>query len=159
MAAVVWECSNHTWKVLVPNVSGCPGGSDCGLFVLAFAYTLCAGAVPEKMTYNQSELMSHFLCCLTRKSSCKTITKKTCTCRLPDIWDGMVKYHPCLERFHQPCIQADKTFYPPSGTVLHVLRNKLRNQANCVLIYCCELRTFVILFVCNLYYSGGWLFI
>ena len=56
MAAVVWECSNHSWKVLVPNISGCPGGSDCGLFVLAFAYTLCAGAVPEKMTYNQSEL-------------------------------------------------------------------------------------------------------
>ena len=35
----------------------------------------------------------------------------------------MVKCHPCLERFHQSCIQADKTFYPPSGTVLHALRN------------------------------------
>ena len=57
MVAVVWECSNHTWKVLVPNNSGFPGGSDCGLFVLAFAYTLCAGAVPEKITYNQSKLI------------------------------------------------------------------------------------------------------
>ena len=34
MAAVVWECSIHTWKVLVPIVSGCTGGSDCGLLVL-----------------------------------------------------------------------------------------------------------------------------
>ena len=34
MAAVVWKCSIHTWKLLVPNVSGCTGGSDCGLLVL-----------------------------------------------------------------------------------------------------------------------------
>ena len=26
------------------------GGTDCGLFVLAFAYTSCAGAILEKMT-------------------------------------------------------------------------------------------------------------
>ena len=36
-SSCIWECSKHTWKVLVPNISGCPGGSDCGLFVLAFA--------------------------------------------------------------------------------------------------------------------------
>ena len=110
-----------------PDVQQQTGGSDCGLFVLAFAYTLCNGVAPEKMTYIQSELRSHFLCCLTRKEMSSfpadTIMRvpakpllKTfrvyCSCRLPDIGDGMVKCHQCLERFHRSCIQADKDTLP-----------------------------------------------
>ena len=34
-------------------------GADCGLFVPAFAYTLCAGAILEKMTYKQHARRSH----------------------------------------------------------------------------------------------------
>jgi len=138
---------NHSGKhlsLIFPDVQQQTGGSDCGLFVLAFAYTLCAGAVPEKMKYKQSELGSHFLHCLTKKEMSSfpvdTIMKipakpllKTfgiySTCQLPDIRDGMVKCHQCLEHFHWSCIEAEKTLYPPSGSVLLASR-KITKKIN-----------------------------
>ena len=39
-------------------------GSICGLFVIAFATTLCNGDDPVKKIYSQKEMRSHFLKCL-----------------------------------------------------------------------------------------------
>jgi len=96
--------------------------ADC-LFFLAFAYTLCAGAISEKMMYKQHALRSHFLDCLMKKEInsfpadaimrvpskplLKTFTVY-CLCRLPDIGDGMIKCCQCMENFHWSCIQLDK---------------------------------------------------
>ena len=110
-----------------PDVQQQTGGSDCGLFFLAFAYSLCSGEVPETITYKQNELRSHFLQCLVKKEissfpademlriPAKPLLKTFsifCYCRLPDSGDGMVKCSQCLERFHWSCIQEDKDTLP-----------------------------------------------
>lgn len=41
------------------------GPDDCGLFALAFAASLCYGEQPKNENYNQSQLHSHLLSCLT----------------------------------------------------------------------------------------------
>ena len=40
------------------------GSSDCGLYSLAFAYTLSSGKDPAKLEYNQMHFREHFLECL-----------------------------------------------------------------------------------------------
>ena len=47
-----------------PDVQQQDGGFDCGLYALAFGYSLCAGTDPAKLVYIQAEFRSHFLRCL-----------------------------------------------------------------------------------------------
>lgn len=41
------------------------GGSDCGLFAIAFAVALCFGLNPAKLIFNQEKMREHFVQCLT----------------------------------------------------------------------------------------------
>ena len=47
-----------------PDVQQQVGTSDCGLYALAFAYTLCSGKDAAKFQYNQAQFRNHFLECL-----------------------------------------------------------------------------------------------
>ncbi len=53
------------------------GGSDCGLFSLAFAASLCAGKDPLQTSYSQHKFRHHLVGCLEitlfRKGSRKKI--------------------------------------------------------------------------------------
>ena len=48
-------------KVLVQHQAG---GSDCGLFAIAFAVALCFGLNPSKLIFEQSKMRDHLLHCL-----------------------------------------------------------------------------------------------
>lgn len=39
------------------------GGSDCGLFAIAFANSLCSGIDPFACSYKQAQMHSHLLAC------------------------------------------------------------------------------------------------
>ena len=126
MASLVKTPNKHI-TLTFPDVQQQTGGVDCGLFVLAFAYTLCDGGIPEKMTYKQHALRSHFRDCLIKKKittfpadpitkfSSKPLLKTFkvyCLCRLLDFGDGMIKCCQCLERFHWSCVQVDEDTLP-----------------------------------------------
>ena len=98
----------HNKQIILtfPDVQQQTGGADCRLFVLAFAYTLCAGGIPEKMIYKQHKFKSHFLDCLMKKEingfpvdSIMRVPSKPllktfqvyCSCCLPDTGDSMIK--------------------------------------------------------------------
>ena len=53
-------------KVTVSNqkVQRQQGASDCGLFAIAFATSLCFGNDPQEIAYDQPLLRSHFIACL-----------------------------------------------------------------------------------------------
>ena len=40
------------------------GGSDCGLFAIAYAVDLCQGIEPADVRYQQESMRSHLLQCL-----------------------------------------------------------------------------------------------
>ena len=50
----------HVKIMPVQRQKGC---SDCGLFALAFAATLCSGSCPSNMIYKQSSMKKHLLDC------------------------------------------------------------------------------------------------
>ena len=52
----------------IVNVKTQKGASDCGLFSLAFATSLCVGANPAQENYIQNELRSHLYKCLEQKN-------------------------------------------------------------------------------------------
>jgi len=66
VVASLVEATGKYLSLTFPDVLQQTGGSDCGLFVLAFAYSLCSGEEPETITYKQNELRSYFLQCLVK---------------------------------------------------------------------------------------------
>ena len=111
----------HEIQLVFPTVQQQHNSSDCGLFALAFAVSLCAGNDPSNTTYIQSNLRSHLLSCLdlndislfpTRKQ--KRSARKApitpsfniyCICRLPE--EGkMIECEKCLEWFHKDCVHT-----------------------------------------------------
>ena len=61
--AALMNCSSSKINVQYANVKQQVGGSDCGLFAIAFATSLCFGLSPEKQNYNQKEMRSHLSKC------------------------------------------------------------------------------------------------
>ena len=54
--------------VCFPTVQTQCGGSDCGLFALAFATSLCSSENPSTVSYIQHSLRSHLLSCLQNRA-------------------------------------------------------------------------------------------
>ena len=118
--ATLLNCRSARNVYLVyPDVQQKTDGSSCGLFALAFAYTLCEGKDPSRATYCQNSLRSHFQSCLQEKSATsfesgrslynpgpflKSRFKVYCTCRLPDSGDNMVMCSSCKEWYHYTCV-------------------------------------------------------
>lgn len=104
------------------NVQQQRGGSDCGLFSIANAHTLCSGDDPVKCLYVQNEMRSHLLKALIdqkmnhfpskpRKKVQNTVLRTSsieifCTCRIPDDGGRMVGCESCDEWFHEACVRV-----------------------------------------------------
>ena len=106
------------------------GGSDCGLFAVAFATALCSGVDPFSCSFKQTQMRSHLLTCFEsqqmstfpppdrprRLAHCRVLSTKRvpvyCICRLPwnkyDTKRGpLVKCHSCKSWYHQLCLNID----------------------------------------------------
>ena len=112
-------------KILVndfPDVQQQQGGSDCGLYALAFSFSLCSGTDPANLSYHLDEFRAHYLTCLKKKKitdfphdkimknpgkSLLRRVKVYCTCRLPDTGDNMAQCSKCLEWFYQTCLKSE----------------------------------------------------
>ena len=102
------------------------GSSDCGLFAIAFATSLCAGNKPEETTDIQHLLRGHLFDCLStkvislfpttsRKKKSSALRAQTkfeiyCLCRLPA--DGqMIQCESCGEWFHDHCVAVPQSVW------------------------------------------------
>ena len=100
------------------------GGSDCGLFALAFITSICNGQDPSELVYNQSAMRSHLLMCIEQgqmmpfpsapgRCAEKAVMKTVpiyCICRLIDDGTKMIECAGCREWFHVACVQVQKKF-------------------------------------------------
>lgn len=103
--AALLKCDKKKIYLLFSDVQQQPDSASCGLFSLAYAYSLCEGKDPTKIQYSVSDMRSHLLTCLeqlkfvpfpskpvTHNPSKPTMTsfKIYCLCRLPERGDEMV---------------------------------------------------------------------
>ena len=115
------KISHPYFYLTFPDVQQQTGDSDYGLYTLAFAYSLCNGKDPAKISYKQAEFRTHLLQCIEKKAIkdfpqervmkvpgkamlCKV--KVYCVCRLPDAGDGMIKCSKCSASFHCTCVDV-----------------------------------------------------
>lgn len=107
------------------------GRSDCGLFALAFATSLCAGVNPAELCYIQHEFRSHVFKCLEnrkithfptrqRKMTIKirgqTSIEVHCTCRQPE-HGRMISCNSCLAWFHKDCVKPPKAAWIKKNSI------------------------------------------
>ncbi len=93
---------------ILSPVRECPGGSDCGLFAIAFAVDLCTGKDPHVCSYEQNQMRKHLHECFekglmipfppmkkpkrfARRVKCSRPVQVYCVCRLPCM--GQVRQH------------------------------------------------------------------
>ena len=114
-----------------PAVQSQRGSSDCGLFALAYATSLCMGDNPVQTNYVQHMLRSHLLDCLTQRtisafpmtSRKKKVTQPRgkvtvqlfCHCRQPE--EGkMVQCDQCMEWYHSQCETVPSSVWRSADT-------------------------------------------
>ena len=98
------------------NVHRQVGGSDCGLFALAFATSLCNSDNPTRHLYTQDAMRGHLVTALetgkfpitrSRRFNLKPVkTEKFdvyCSCRQPYSGDDMVECSSCKDWYHDTC--------------------------------------------------------
>ena len=95
------------------------GASDCGLFALAFATSLCNSDDPTRHIYTQHAMRAHLLSAFesgkledfpvsrSRRSSLKPVKTEEftvyCSCRQPFSGDQMIECSSCKEWYHDTC--------------------------------------------------------
>ena len=93
------------------------GGSDCGVFAIAFATDLCYGNDPASLKYAQEKMRPHLIECFTSGSispfpskfvrpgkAKKEKIELFCSCRLPEmVGDKMAQCFICGEWYHKIC--------------------------------------------------------
>ena len=101
------------------NVHRQIGTSDCGLFALAFATSLCHADDPTQHLYTQDAMRAHLIAAFesgklkdfpitsSRRSHLKPTKTETfnvyCSCRQPYSGDDMVECTSCKEWYHDTC--------------------------------------------------------
>ena len=95
------------------------GTSDCGLFSVAFATSLCCGLDPSTLNFDQLQMRSHLLKCIEAERimsfPTRSIRRKIqkpqikysaiyCVCRLIDDGTPMVQCATCSNWFHTACV-------------------------------------------------------
>ncbi len=124
LVADLLHTSNSSIKIEYVQVQYQCGGSDCGLFALAFACSLCHQEDPAELKYDQNEMRSHLVHSLEAQTlspfPCKCRYKAAralrgiqkidvyCICRLPDDGRKMIKCSSCNEWFHTDCVRAPR---------------------------------------------------
>ena len=103
------------------------GSTDCGLFALAFATSLCLGELPSERRYIQASLRAHLSDCfksgnlssrqsfpsVNRRKVPDNLIQKTmvipvfCYCRMPEE-GNMVECCQCAEWYHDKCEVIDQ---------------------------------------------------
>ena len=104
------------------------GGSDCGLFAIAFAGVLASGCHPSSFKFKQSEMREHLCQCLVASQLSDFPTAKKgrerrsavrksyhiqvfCSCRMPDHFsEEMIKCNQCKLWYHKDlCVFTSTT--------------------------------------------------
>ncbi len=107
-------------SLTIKNVQIQQGSSDCGLFALAFATSLCAGENPSEINYIQNLFCGHLVQCLQDKimkpfprRARKRIDKGVyntfkyaiyCSCRQPKDTGRMIECEVCQKWFHEDSV-------------------------------------------------------
>ena len=117
--ASILHTSRHSIQLVFPSVTQQNGSCDCGLFLLAYAYTVCSREEPSTLTYNQGKLRKHLKSCidsgkikpfpssLCQRPLASSLTESYriyCVCRLPDSGDKMVLCSSCRKWYHYTCV-------------------------------------------------------
>ncbi len=109
--------------VRVLRVQQQSGGSDCGLFAIAFAVHLLQGNNIEEIEFDQKKMRSHLNYCFWKKKlfAFPTLSKKGyrkttqlpyfhldiyCSCKMPETYGDMVECVDCEEWYHKRCIEG-----------------------------------------------------
>ena len=111
--------------VKMMNVQRQEGGSDCGLFAIAFAPALVNGIQPAQLNFHQDAMRKHLYNCLEKgELTMFPLGKKTrrvkpiksiksvdfielyCTCRMPQLPGEMVECSDCKDWYHVDCVSV-----------------------------------------------------
>ncbi len=134
--ALILQCPAASFCVRHIDVQRQNGSSECGLFAIAFAYTLCLGLDPSTIRYDQAQMRTHYEACINdeefemfptlpyhhRQAARQNRVKSEkqlrifCKCRLP--WDkddttkgAMIQCSRCKEWYHEHCCNINSTDY------------------------------------------------
>ena len=117
--ATLLNCQSKFVFILFPEVQQQTDAASCGLFALAYAWSLCEGLDPSQLVYEASTLRQHFRRCIQKKEMTRfdvraalykpekplsTKFRVYCFCRLPNSGDKMVCCNLCSEWFHFTCV-------------------------------------------------------
>ena len=118
LIAALLACSETTIKLKMMDVQIQTGGSDCGLFAIAFSIALINGEQPGRFFFNHNAMRSHLAKCLEdgritmfpvseirrRGGLVKSedVIPVYCSCRMPELL-LMVQCNSCKEWFHVQC--------------------------------------------------------
>ena len=122
VVADVMKSSSDEIVVKYCDVQWQKEGSDCGLFAIAFAFSLCCGIDPTTVRFEQEKMRPHLIKCLETKTCSmflsNPIRKKAkyvekcesisiyCSCCLPNDGKPMVQCCQCLNWYHSACYNA-----------------------------------------------------
>ena len=129
--AAILKTKEKSFDLYHVDVQRQVGGSDCGLFALAFAASLCVRKDSHTERYAQTEMRQHLARCFEEKKITsfpnsngrrrlerhRIINRKKvnifCICRLPwDKYDGkrgpLVQCMRCKEWYHQKCLNINQ---------------------------------------------------
>ena len=123
-------------KLKIMHSQGQSEGSDCGLFAIATATSLCYGIPPSTVLFDQNRMRKHLVRCYERgkmvpfpardlpqqQQFIKEIgdelvlttvnTRIYCSCRMPQLGkDKMAQCTLCKEWFHQQCENIPKEVF------------------------------------------------
>ena len=123
VVADMLQCQKKSITIIYESVQIQDGASDCGLFALAFATSLCHGNDPSKELYDQEAMRDHLVHSLEEGKLCQfpSLGKRRsrqkagiqrvpiyCVCRLPDDESEMIQCSECAEWYHTSCVIVDR---------------------------------------------------
>ena len=141
--AIMLKCPSASFLVRNVEVQRQNGTSDCGLFAIAFAHTLCLGVDPHIINFKQDLMRTHYESCIDDKKftmfptspchhrqaarkriKCEKKLSIFCKCRLP--WDKddavrgtMVQCFKCKEWYHVNCCNINLDNYTTKNYICH----------------------------------------